>query len=292
METNVQKMEAQNFLGDAFEMLRELNQVNGKDLSKEEKEALLEKLDEFSTAFIYFRESYDESQSNIHKISQNMEDIRQIVAIGEKQYEENENDPKNANKVLMNMIGHIMEQLQKIDEWTKDAVVEETQNRQLSAIKEIFIDTKKDIDGAESIFRNIQGDMKEQSGALRDSMESVQASMSSFENSFAEVKGQLDGFAQIGKDIQTGFDDWKNTATPDFEKLFEEKIKPVNQQYENYLKVIEDKTEKSSKDMERFTEKVDSLFTGEGVKQFLVYGGTALTGLNFILLIIMMFFGK
>lgn len=292
MEANIKKMEAQNFLGDAFNMLQELNRVNGQDLSKEEKEVILEKLDEFSTAFIYFRESYDESQSNIHKLSEKVEDIRQIAAIGERLYGENEGDLTKLNQILINMIADIMEQLQNIDNLTKDAMVEETQNRQLNAVKEIFIETKKDIDGAEMVFRDIQAKMADQSASLKGNLDSVQSSMAAFEDNLAETKSQLDGMKQIGENIMTGFNEWKGASGNELENSLKGQIDVVNQKFHDYLSNVESKSNDVSNKMEKLTDKMESLLTGEGVKQFLIYGGTALTGLNFILLIIMMFFGK
>lgn len=292
MEANVKKMEAQNFLGDAFNMLQELNKVNGRDLSKKEKEAILEKLDEFSTAFIYFRESYDESQSNIHKMGQSIEDIRQIVAVGEKQYLSCENQPVQANQILINMISQIMDELQNIDNWTKDALVEETQSRQLNTIKDIFVETKKDIDGAEKVFRDVQDKIEEQSNSLKDNMESVQTSLSSFSSNLVETKNQLSCFEQIGKNILTGFDEWKLSSGKDLENSFKSQVETVNKKFGEYLEGIDKKTNEVNIKMEKLADKSDSLLSGEGAKQFLVYGGTVLTGLNFILLIIMMFFGK
>lgn len=301
------KTEANNFLSDALMLIQELNKANGKELSKEEKGELLEKLDEFSTAFIYFRESYDESKSKIHQLAEIIEDIRNISAIGEAGYL-NAPDDQSKIDVLEQMINGIMDRLEIMNGLTEKATVEESQNRQLNGIKEIFVETKKDILGTETALRDVLAKIQTNSDGLKDSMESVESHLRVFENNAVEIKNQYDGIKLTETTILEAFKNWEKSSGPDIDRGFNdvldkiekivklheekqvEKISKVDESFEKSMASFKSKSDEVLEKISAISHKTDNLLTGEGVKQFMVYGGTALSGLNLILLILLLFF--
>lgn len=305
----VQKNEANNFLSDALVLIQELNKANGKELSKEEKKELLIRLDEFSTSFIYFRESYDESKSKIHQLAEAMEDIRQISFVGEEAFQNAPND-QAGNEILMQMICDIMDKLENMNGLIEYATVEESQNRQLNGIKEIFIETKKDIQGSEIALRKITSNIEENTANLKDSFELVENQIKIFEKTAVEIKTLCDSIATNEETILKAFNAWEFRAGPEIERGFNDviekienikrdyelkkvsELKEIDETFDKCMGSIKEKSDSVIKNLEGLTEKAEGLFSGESVKQFLVYGGTAFSVLNFILLMVMFFVKK
>lgn len=300
------KKEANNFLSDALVLIQELNKASGKELSKEEKSELLGKLDEFSTSFIYFRESYDESKSKIHQLAEVIERIREVSAVGEAGYV-NAQDQESKNNVLIQMISEIMDKLETMNDLIEHATVEESQNRQLNGIKEIFVETKKDILGTETALRDVLAKIQMNSDGLKDSMESVENHLRVFENNVVEIQNQYDGIKLTETTILEAFKNWEAASGPDIDRGFNDvldkiekivkiheekqvdKISKVDESFEKSMASFKSKSDEVLEKINTISQKTDNLLTGEGVKQFMVYGGTALSGLNLILLILLLF---
>jgi len=301
------KKEANNFLSDALVLIQELNKASGKELSKEEKSDLLEKLDEFSTSFIYFRESYDESKSKIHQLTEAIEQIREVSATGEAGYE-NAPDQESKNAVLLSMISEIMDKLETMNGLIEHATIEESQNRQLNGIKEIFVETKKDILGTENALRDVHAKIELNSDHLKDSMESVEKNLRIFEKNVAEIKSQYDAIKLTETTILEAFKRWEVASGPEIERGFSEifekiemivktheekqvdKISKVDDCFNQCMASFKTKSDEVLDKISAISQKSDNLLTGEGIKQFMVYGGTALSGLNLILLLLLLFF--
>ncbi|MEA4805003.1 hypothetical protein [Acetobacterium wieringae] len=306
MEKPEVKQKANNFLSDAISMIQELNKISGKELSMEEKNNVMEKLDEFSTSFIYFREFYDESKSKIRQLGLVIEDIRSISAIGEANYT-NASDPDKQMDILVGIVTSIMDRLEIMNDLINQATVEESQNRQLNGIKEIFIETKKSIEGTETNLRSLMDKFDGKSDHLKDSMEAVETHLLVFENIAVDLKNQYDGIKQMEETILKAFGEWQNVAAPDisagFDKMLENVNRTITEREEQQVAKVSEVDNAFVKTMESFktqsnevlekiksiNQKTDNLLSGEGVKQFMVYGGTALSGLNLILLILLLF---
>jgi len=297
-----QNLEAHNFISDSLLFLETLNKFNGKKMSVTDEQAFLENINEFSASFIYFREAYDQKSTNIHHLAVLLEDIRIVVDNGNADYKNAANDTE-AMDILLDVINDSTLKMGHMDAYLKDAEKEEQEYKRMQTVERVFLETKQGVEGAEKVFKKVSEDVKNNMSSIHAELEKMDHQFDVFENNAKDVKKQCDKVAAIGDAFEKGFKDWEVSSNAETKKAYVDIIAKINEnnieltnQKDKSMEITEsswaktlDKIEKKSattlNNVEQLNKESQDLLKKEGVKQFLVYGGSVMAGLNFFLLI-------
>ena len=305
-ELKKQNLEAHSFISDSLVFLETLNKFNGKEMSDTDEQAFLENINEFSTSFIYFREAYDQKSTNIHQLSVLLEDIRIGFTKGNANYKKVANKTEAMN-ILLAVINNATEKMGDMKRYLIKAEKEEQENKRMQTVERVFMETKQGVEGAEKVFREVSEDVKNNMSSVHAEMEKMDGQLSIFENNTKEFKKQCDKVAVVGEAFEKGFKDWEVSSNAEIKKAFDgimekiktdrleaasqkdESMKAVESSWTKTLDQIEKKSATTLNNVEQLNNESQDLLKKEGVKQFLVYGGTVMAGLNFLLLMAMLF---
>lgn len=300
-------LEASSFVSDALKLLETLNTINGKDMTATENQAFLENIDEFSKSFIYFREAYDQKSSNIQHLAILLEEIRTIVDNGNATYT-NSNDQGICMDILLEIINESSKKMGKMDSYLVGAEKEEHENKRMQVVEKIFIDTKLGVEGAETVFKEVGQSVKASMNSVHEEMEKMDGQLNVIENTAKEFKTQCDKVVKMGDDFELGFKKWKTSSHEEIDKAFNDiienikaqkqettdqknkAIEEVSEAWKAAMAEIESKSGATLVNVQELNNESSSLLKKEGFKQFLVYGGTVMSGLNFFLLLALLLF--
>jgi len=298
---------ASSFVSDALKLLETLNTINDKNMTDTENQAFLENINEFSKSFIYFREAYDQKSSNIQHLAILLEEIRAIVDNGNATYT-NSNDQGICMDILLEIINESSMKMGQMDDYLLGAEKEEHENKRMQVVEKIFIDTKLGVEGAKTVFKEVGQSVKASMNSIHEELEKMDGQLNVIENTAKEFKTQCDKVVKMGDDFELGFKNWKTSSHEEIDKAFNDiienikaqkqettdqknkAIEEVSEAWKAAMAEIESKSGATLVNVQELNNESSSLLKKEGVKQFLVYGGTVMAGLNFFLLLALLLF--
>lgn len=300
----------QNFMSDTYKFLNSLNKMNTTE--NIDQTEIMEAINEFTTSFVYLRESMNPKQSNIQGLNGIISEINQLIDKSGKEYE-NSNESK-AIEILESTMNEIINYLNEMNDKIQDAEQEEMESKRIEAIERMFVGAKTDIKATEEVINrtredllNIEGSLNASSDSMRDSVEQVDKKISVIENQTKEFKTQCDGIIQTGNNWQKAFDEWQEISTEKTEegikkltqkldqtqKVFEEKsndeIKSLSDRYEKVYEKIEKKGDDALDKIDSMIDSAKSNIASDGFRQVFSMIGGGFSLVNFIILLIMLF---
>ncbi|AFA47935.1 hypothetical protein [Acetobacterium woodii] len=300
----------QNFMSDTYKFLDSLNKMN--TMENIDQTEIMEAINEFTTSFVYLRESMNPRQSNIQGLNRIINEINQLIDQSGKEYE-NSNQSK-AIDILESTMNEIINYLNEMNDKLQDAEQEETESKRIEAIERMFVGAKTDIKATEEVINRTRGDLLDIEGslnasadAMRDSVEQVDKKMSMIENQTKEFKVQCDGIIQTGNNWQKAFETWQEISTEktkegidkltqkldQTQRVFEEKssdeIKSLSDRYERVYEKIEKKGDDALDKIDAMIDSVKSNIASDGFRQVFSMIGGGFSLVNFIILLIILF---
>lgn len=291
----------QNFMSDTYKLLDTLNKLNNSE--NIDQAAMLNAINDFTTSFVYFRESMNAEQSNIQALNTKILKINELIGQASEDYS-NSSESK-ALEILETTMNEIINHLNDMNDSLQEAEIEERESKRIDAIERMFVGANTDLAATHEVINrtredllNIEGSMNESADSIRDGIEQVDRKVELFEKQASEFKTQCDGIVKTGQDWQKAFESWETASSKKTEESLNRLSEKLDQtqngignQYEKSIEKIEKKGDDTLEKIEDLLDSAKSNLATEGFKQVFSLIGGGFTIINFIL-ILMMFFMK
>jgi methyl-accepting chemotaxis protein len=297
--------ETHNFMNDSIKLLEVLNNFNSEKMSESDEEILLENIDDFFSSFVYFRESCENKKSNIHHLSVIMEDVWTIAEDGNEAYKKAETNEEIHNS-LLKTVNNITDKLDEIEKTLAEAEKDEQEFKRMETVEKVFLDTKMNVIEVSESFKTFSEDVKNNMTLMHDEMEQMENNLRGFENNTQEYKNNTDKLKQVGNEWNENFKNWQvssnkkieeghndliekiNASTKEAVNNKDKLLENINSRWETQVDNMEKKCAETLFNVSEINESSKKLLFGEHFKQVFIYFGSAMSVINFFMLIAFM----